>query len=277
MELCFKPGKMITPDNKIIQSLWIGKHLSYMELLTLKSFVAMGHSFHLYCYDTIETPIPTGVIIKNAEEILPKSAVFSYKHRNQFGHGKGSFSGFSDIFRYKLLYEKGGWYTDMDLLALKPLNLKNQYFFRKHHVLPLVGNVMKAPPHSAVMLACFEEAYRDVNADNQDWHKPIEILAKQVFEHKLDKYIVEGLSNLDWFSDVVKFYFFNRKPPENWHFIHWTNENFRANKVDKSLIRYQSFYGKQLINYEIIERPKNIFKRLKNEVLFALQARKFLS
>ena len=74
--------------NKIVNALWIGEHLSSVELLTIKSFLNNGHSFVLWAYDEIKTELPKGVILKDANEIFPKSKVFSYKYSNQFGHGK---------------------------------------------------------------------------------------------------------------------------------------------------------------------------------------------
>ena len=81
----------------IINVLWIGQ-LSPLEQLCLKSFVAQGHSVHLYTYDRIDN-VPQGVTLQDAAEILPPSNIF----RNQLGKGKGSLAAFSDLFRYKLL------------------------------------------------------------------------------------------------------------------------------------------------------------------------------
>ena len=55
-----------------MQSLWIGKPLSKLEQLCFKSFLDNGHTVHLYVYDNISN-VPSGVIIKDANEILDKS------------------------------------------------------------------------------------------------------------------------------------------------------------------------------------------------------------
>lgn len=108
----------------IIQGLWIGSELSKMELLCIKSFLYHGHEFHLYIYDPIKN-IPEGVIVKDANEILAKSFVFQYNS----GGEKGSFSGFANYFRYKLLIEKGNFWVDMDTICLKPFDFKEEYVF----------------------------------------------------------------------------------------------------------------------------------------------------
>ena len=71
----------------IIQSLWIGGSLGKMEQLSAKSFIDHGHTYHLYTYGKVEN-IPEGVIVKDGNEIVPKSEIFRYKN--------GSLSAFSN-------------------------------------------------------------------------------------------------------------------------------------------------------------------------------------
>ena len=69
----------------------------------MRSFINHGHSFDLYTYD-LKMTVPGGVRLKDASQILKKRDYFTYKT----GPGKGSPSAFSNLFRYKLLYERGG-------------------------------------------------------------------------------------------------------------------------------------------------------------------------
>ena len=85
--------------SNIIQSLWIGDELSNMEQLSAKSFIDHGHTYHLYTYGDVKN-IPEGVIVKDGNEILLESEIFRYKN--------GSVSAFSNLFRFALLYKKGG-------------------------------------------------------------------------------------------------------------------------------------------------------------------------
>lgn len=108
------------PANKIIQSLWIGNSLSAMERLCICSYLKNGHEFHLYTYESIKN-IPSGTILKDANEIIPSKDIF-FDSRN-------GIASFSDWFRYKLLYDRGGWWVDMDSVCLHYFNVKDDYCF----------------------------------------------------------------------------------------------------------------------------------------------------
>lgn len=245
----------LTPDNLHVNGLWIGNTLSKIELLTLHSFIKQGHIFHLWTYEKLLNDLPAGVVIEDANEILPRETVFRYNNVNKYGHGKGSVSGFSDIFRYKLLYDKGGWWTDMDVTCLKPLNFSVPYFFRKHHHLELVGNVMKAPVQSKLMLSCYNEAAAEVNENNTDWHKPIEILNKYVFENNLQQYVYPYISNHDDWNRIVGYVVGNDPMPEQYYFIHWMNEEWRSRDIDKNDFRYRSVLGQQMLEFGLLPKP----------------------
>jgi len=103
-----------------IQSLWIGDTLSTIEQLCIRSFLENGHEFNLYSYQNIEG-IPEGTNLKDANTIIPEEEVFVSK--------KGSYALFSDWFRWKLLYEKGGFWVDMDVICLKPFNFDSQIIY----------------------------------------------------------------------------------------------------------------------------------------------------
>lgn len=99
-----------------IQVLWVRGNLSRMEILSVRSFLAHGHPVHFYSYEPGDN-IPEGVVLLNAAEIVPAelaplapTAPFT----------KGSMGAFSDYFRYHLLSEKGGWWSDLDIVCLHP-------------------------------------------------------------------------------------------------------------------------------------------------------------
>ncbi|HEY9519468.1 MAG TPA: hypothetical protein VIQ98_09405 [Gemmatimonadales bacterium] len=141
----------------IIQSLWIGDRLSVMERLCIESFLHQGHQFHLYLYAPCDG-VPAGATIKDGREILPADQIFRY----QGGYGEGSPSAFSNLFRYAMLFERGGWWVDLDLIALKPFQ------FGTEHVLGLVrggkggsrvaAGAIRVPPGSELIGRCLEVA-----------------------------------------------------------------------------------------------------------------------
>lgn len=222
----------LTEDNKIVHGLWIGENLSKLELLTINSFINNGHQFYLWLYKPINNILPEGVICKDANTIIPENKIFRYKYKNQYGHGKGSLGGFSDIFRYKLLYEYGGWWTDMDITCLKPLNFVQDYVFRTHHELKLVGNLMKCPKKSELMAQCYKRATAEINEENKDWNKPIQILVDEVKNYKLENNIIE-LSNQDSWKLIIKLLKKDYQIPSKWYVIHWVNEEWKRNKIRK--------------------------------------------
>lgn len=99
-----------------IQMLWVRGNLSRMELLSVRSFLAQGHPVHLYTYDA-PSNTPSGVDLKDAGEVVP-AALAPATAKTPFA--KGSMGAFSDYFRYQLLHQRGGWWCDMDVVAIKP-------------------------------------------------------------------------------------------------------------------------------------------------------------
>ena len=83
--------------------------LGDMEIYSINSFINTGHEFHLYTYEKING-IPKKTKILDGNKIMPKKELFKLKE---------GFLPFSDIFRYKLLSEKGGWWFDTDCICLK--------------------------------------------------------------------------------------------------------------------------------------------------------------
>jgi hypothetical protein len=138
--------------NGPIQSLWIGSNLSSLEQLSIQSFMDHGHAFHLYAYQDLPD-LPAGAVLRDANDILPSSHIFQYRDRK-------SFAAFSNVFRYKLLLERGGWWADTDVVCLRPLDLDDEHVFVSETVdwrgatgpQTVVGScLIKAPSGSAAM------------------------------------------------------------------------------------------------------------------------------
>ena len=140
--------------SNIIQSMWIGNSLSVMESLSISSYLANDHEYHLYVYDDVEN-VPFGTVLKDGNEIIDKERIFSYKT----GEGRGSFSAFSNYFRYKLLYDNGGWWTDTDMVCLKHYDFEDEYVFSSepyHGEDHITSGLIKAPKGSDIMKYCWD-------------------------------------------------------------------------------------------------------------------------
>ncbi|HXA14200.1 MAG TPA: glycosyltransferase [Opitutaceae bacterium] len=234
----------LSADNRIVHGLWIGPTLSKMELLTIKSFLRHGHEFHLWVYDKIQTPLPKELILEDANKIIPKKRIIKKADTDpETGVGKGSFSSpFSDLFRYKLLYEKGGYWVDMDITCLRPLNFSTPYVFRPHRV-GVVGSVIKCPRHSRLMKTVYERVAREAN-EHTEWLMPNRVLSQTVRRLRLTRYIQAGIWNEDsWWGQVRPYALGDDPIPSGWFAIHWINEFWRTLK------QHGGFYrGKRLFD-----------------------------
>ena len=114
-------------NKPIVQSLWVGETLSLLEQLCIRSFISNGHHFHLYVYQE-PANIPSGTIIKDANEIIPEQHIFTYK-RGFFTRNKDSYAGFADWFRWALLSRKGNFWVDMDVINLKTFDFDTDLIF----------------------------------------------------------------------------------------------------------------------------------------------------
>ena len=122
-------------NDTVMQSLWIGDQLSVMEMLSISSFLGNGHEYHLYVYNEPKG-VPKGVILKDANEIIPEHNIFAYCN--------GSYAGFADWFRWELLYKKGNYWLDTDEVCLKPFSFKEDVVFGLQSRLLAAVGVVKA-------------------------------------------------------------------------------------------------------------------------------------
>jgi hypothetical protein len=123
------------------------------EWLSLKSFVDLGHDFDLYSFDP-HIAVPAQVRVRDAAELAGGAEFFVYER----GFGKGSPAAFVNLFRYKLLAERGGWWVDTDVACLSDA-IPDYPQFVARQVDGLVNNaVLRFERRHPVMLRCLELA-----------------------------------------------------------------------------------------------------------------------
>jgi hypothetical protein len=135
----------------LFQSFWWGP-LSPYERLCLNSFIDRGHAFDLYTFDP-NLAVPAGVQLRDAAAILDQSEFFVYEN----GPGRGSPSAFANLFRYKLLRDKGGWWVDTDVVCLADDIPAYPEFFARQDDLINAAVVYFQQGHP-MMTRCFEQA-----------------------------------------------------------------------------------------------------------------------
>ena len=137
------------------QSFWFGETLSPYEKTCLRSFVDHGHSFHLYSYSK-DLEVPSGVRWLDANQIIRSSEYFTYNS----GSGRGSHAAFSNLFRYKLLAEQGGWWVDTDVICLTSDVPDCEQFFAFQSDEIINGAVLLFQPKDPLISACYAESSR---------------------------------------------------------------------------------------------------------------------
>ena len=242
-------------SNKIIQGLWVNGSLNNLQCLCIKSFLSNGHDFHLYTYNSeIEAPLGTTIIY--AGEIIPEKDIFLDE--------RGGLSTFADMFRYELLYIKGGWWVDMDIVCLRSFDFKSDYIFGSEYVnfagnsKPIINiGVMKVPPKSDIMQYCKDTANKVWKTDypNIQWaafgRKVLDLYMEMNEEYK--KYIQHPhvfcplpffLNNLFYNDILIDF-------TEKTYSIHFWNELTRQKNVNMNDVFHSN---------SIFERYKNLYK-----------------
>jgi hypothetical protein len=215
-------------DNRVIQTLWIGP-LSPLEQMCMTSFVQQGHEFHLYAYQQ-HADVPAGVRVLDAREILPPATIF----RNRRGRGKGSYAGFADLFRYKLLWQRGGWWVDADVFCLRPFDFAADYVFGAEDK-PVANGVLKAPAGCELMRRCYTEA---ACYDHRGllWNELGDILARAVSDLGLERYVLSSRVFSPIAFDEVADYVRGRRSftmPADSYAVHLYNEMLRRKRLSK--------------------------------------------
>ncbi len=168
-----------------IQGLWIGPRLTTMEQLSIASFLAHGHPYHLYTFEAVEG-VPKGTSIRDAAEILPPSQIFQYRENK-------SYAGFANFFRYKLLLEWGGWWVDTDVVALSPFTFASEYVFASERDKDgrefVTSGIIKAPKGCELMRLAWQTC-QSKDTDTLKWGETgPTLMHNSVLKLRLSEYV----------------------------------------------------------------------------------------
>jgi hypothetical protein len=114
---------------------WEGQYFTPIESLCMRSFINRGHSLTVFTYNG--APVPEGVTLEDAREVLPADRFFTFE---------GSPSAFTNIFRYKLLLDRGGWWVDTDIFCQKQQVWVCDYYWAEQAPGKINGAVLRFPP-----------------------------------------------------------------------------------------------------------------------------------
>ncbi len=194
-----------TQPSPVIQGLWVGSALSTLERLSLASFMRHRHAYHLYVYDDLE--VPKGVTLRDANEILPRQAVFKDRALE-------SFANFSDIFRYRLLLERGGFWADMDTICLRPFDFPQDYVFAMERTQEgteeriqygpawVCGGVIKAPAGCEIIQYLYEASLERAAGNYEWWELGPPLITAAVSRFGLSRFVEPAATfvPLDWWA-----------------------------------------------------------------------------
>jgi glycosyltransferase involved in cell wall biosynthesis len=235
------------------QSFWWGDVISPYEAFCMRSFVDHGHDYDLYSYHP-EIKVPAGVRIRDAAELLPITDFFTYED----GPGAGSPSAFSNLFRYKLLATRGGWWVDTDVVCLADVIPKFDQFFAFEDENFVATAVLYFRPQNPVMLCAFETAWR--LRENISWGQTgpqlITALIDGLGLHDENRprdvcYPVHWKEAADLLSpsEAVSL----EKRTHSSLFLHLWNEVLRRRGVDKNLLPPTGSFLRQLADRHPVE------------------------
>lgn len=236
----------------IFQSLWIGDKLPKLHFECIQSFIKHNHEYNLYSYNNLL--VPTGCNLLDANEILLEDCIFTYPssaYNNKKIDNKG-YAAFSNMFRYKLLADKGGIWADTDIFCLKNFSINEPYCFvyervKKNNKKVCASCLISCPANSEFINYCYDYCVK-INKDKLKWGQiGVNLLTKAINKFNLNEYIVDAsiYCPIDWwFFDNL-----NAIVPES-RTVHLWNEMWRRQGWSSDLCgdKEQKFINK-LIQY----------------------------
>jgi hypothetical protein len=196
---------------ELINLFWDKQKLKKLNSLCLHTLLNFNNKVNVFTYDPslFKNFKHENLSIYNANEIIEEKEKFYYKGKNTCI--SNCVVGFSDIFRYMLLYKVGGWYFDFDVILFKeiPNNLISEStIIRPHFTYRCASNVSKFQKNDSFLLELYNITKFKVNDNNDEWALPLKIFEDSVFSKDYSKYIIDKkYFSDDNFSDVIKFLF----------------------------------------------------------------------
>ena len=141
-------------DLDVVRMFWPDSRLSIFEIISIASFLQQGHRVQVYGYEPLT--LPPGAEWLNAEGILPHSLMLAFRS----GPGKQAYASFLDAFRYKVLLEKGGIWSELDSVCLKPLHSLPVPCVALSEYQPFTCGILRFAPGHPLVMALHDEGVR---------------------------------------------------------------------------------------------------------------------
>ena len=232
-----------TPPIITVHMFWAYGNLINLELLSVKSFIAHGYKVNFWTYGKI-TNLPTEALQCDAREIIPENRVFKYKN--------GSYAGFANLFRYWVLSEKTGLWSDTDVICLLPMSelresgidgfLVTERMKGLKDKTLINNNLIYYPEHKRGSIIDLALAVSDrFDVEKLEWGycgprllttlvETYAVLAPTIMEPNF-------ANPLDYWECPHKLLDHNlgmQNIPASWAFLHCYNESWRIQSIDKN-------------------------------------------
>ncbi|MGX7953612.1 hypothetical protein ACWPM1_13750 [Tsuneonella sp. HG249] len=128
-----------------LNTLWFEGRLGYMEQLSIASALAQGHQVRIFSYNPgTLAGVPDAVEMRDAREVMDD------ERRVRLFEGKYKALG-SDFFRYELFAKGLGYWMDLDVILLRPLDYELDHVFGWEHDTSINGAILKLPADSPML------------------------------------------------------------------------------------------------------------------------------
>ena len=182
-----------------------------MEILSIKSFQKQGHIFELFTYGKVDN-IPPKTVVRDGNEILDEKEIFKFND---------SYLPFSDLFRYKLMYDEGGIWVDLDMICIQPFIFDDKFIFSSERTKQRgafaslleetpSNNILKSPPKESFYLDLFSKCF--LNRKKVKKNTQFLIYMKElIYKYKYDGYVrgAQDFNPINWWH--VKEFFYSTK------------------------------------------------------------------
>ncbi|WP_410002920.1 glycosyltransferase [Campylobacter volucris] len=237
------------------------KGVGLMELLSIKSFLDNGYKFQLYTYNLDDKIFNKLEKLFDDFELKDANEIIDFKNFFYDNLGVG-ISAFSDYFRFKLLYLKGGVWVDLDMVCLNYFDFnKYDYIFNSESEINLKNqrittSLLKFPKGSKLGEILLIEA-KNIIKDNKlvEWGciGP-RFLSKWVKNLNLDICVLDYKKTCQvlW-QDSRNFLSDNIYVDETQPFLHLFSQMWKKYNMDKENLNSSGIYGKLLRKYKVKE------------------------
>ena len=169
---------------------WSGDSFTFLHHLTILSHIKVGHKIVIWLHgdepnslywitDNFAIRTNGKLIVRNADDIINIS---------EFMNKGGNFKTASSLWRFTFLYEYGGWYSDMDAIAIKNWGgITNEWMLCRSEDGFISTGVLKVPKKRQIFLKCIDNIkykWGNVNLFNKIYDEidlSVEVLDSKYF------------------------------------------------------------------------------------------------